>query len=224
MTYRLFTTEYNETREQRERELSFCLSVNSRSFDDLYVTGEYERRQKFSDLLTQASDWSGPRDINVIANCDIIIERRWLDMMHVSLGENQVYCLTRWELATMQLWDVGYSQDVWVFRGPPKKNIGGEYWFGVPGCDNRFSWELRAAGYEVLNPSKSIPTWHVHQSRLRTETNCRAHRVPPPYLYLEPCALGEQQKRVEALTLSEREAAFGERRAQRFRNIRNRTR
>ena len=38
---------------------------------------------------------------------------------------------------------------------------------GKPGCDNRFAYELRAAGLRVLNPASSIIALHLHASDIR---------------------------------------------------------
>jgi hypothetical protein len=86
--------------------------------------------------------------------------------------------------------------------------VDADFWFGVPGCDNRFSHILRGAGYELSNPSKSIASYHMHLSEQRTATNTQKHRIRPPYLYLEPTALGEKQELIEALTMPERSAVF----------------
>jgi hypothetical protein len=211
--------------------LDFALAVNVSAFEGVHVVAEnvpqppladdhlfwssVDLRWKFSMLLAVAGVVAGPTDLVVLANCDIVIPRSTLTAIDRSILPFQAYCLTRWEIEgdwAMRVWDVGYSQDVWVFRGPPRDKIGGDYWFGVPGCDNRLSHELRAAGYEVRNPSKSLPTYHIHASHQRTATNTQEHRVPPPYLYLTPCRLGELQETVEALTLEERKSAFQARR------------
>jgi hypothetical protein len=61
----------------------------------------------------------------------------------------------------------------------------------VPGCDNRLVAEVQAAGWTVSNPSRDIKTIHVHGSRIRTATNHVNHRLPPPYLFVQPAHLGE---------------------------------
>jgi hypothetical protein len=210
MSYRLFTTYFDSGSPERQAELEMCLALNTSAFDrvcvwsesptfqDKFLGGMYalhrQERQKFSDLLTYASDSMPEGDIVVIANTDIVISQQSLDQIDLHLRSNQVYCLSRWEEASnkgIHLWDVEYGQDAWVFRGPPKPDIGGDYWFGVPGCDNRFAHELDAAGYEVLNPSRDIRTYHIHASNKRTATNCESNRVLLPYLFVKPHHLGE---------------------------------
>jgi hypothetical protein len=104
-------------------------------------------------------------DIVVIANCDILLDRRQLDVIAENLQANECYALTRYDFAPKtgaRLWNVDYSQDAWVFRGPPMLDIGGGYPFGVPGCDNRFAHELDAAS--------------VHRGRIRELADVTVHR------------------------------------------------
>lgn len=233
MTARLFTTLYYEKHAARRLELELALSCNAGAFGASYVltdsgrvvlptdpayrivSRQHPQRQKFADLLAWAREVCEPSDLVVIANCDILIPWGTLCLLDEYLEDGEAFCLTRWEMfgpKAMQVWDVGYSQDVWAFRGPPRETIPGDFYFGVPGCDNRFSWEIQQAGYRVRNPSKSLPTWHVHMTRQRTQTNSEAYRVPPPYLYLLPCLFGEAQQVREARTMAERHQAFSERR------------
>jgi hypothetical protein len=229
----LLTTYYNETYEARRREQELCLQLNMASFDRIVVLAEKvdrphwfngawrseSERPAYRNLLTVARRSIEPSDLVVIANCDIIFTKLAVNQIDDTLQPMMAYCLTRWEMEgrnTMKVWDVGYSQDAWCMRGPPAQ-IGGDYWFGVPGCDNRFSYELSAAGYKLSNPSKSIATYHLHTSHRRTETNNERKRVPPPYLYLPPTELGQEQPQTLALTMDERRRAFSDRRHSRTR-------
>lgn len=233
MAYRLYTTYYFDPRPKRRAEMDFAIDLNTATFDRVFVLAEnvgcpwwfhdswtnLSARMRFADLLDVARV-ADPDDIVAIANCDVVLPPSALRMIAANLQRDQAYCLTRWEIEgkyTMSVWDVGYSQDAWIFRGPPRENIGGDFWFGVPGCDNRFSHELRAAGYDVRNPSKSVASLHLHASRERTATNSQPNRVPPPYLYLLPVELGAEQPSEEALTLEERAQAFRKRKVLRRR-------
>jgi hypothetical protein len=201
----LVTTFYNEMNRSRMAELETCLALNRLAFDWICVLAEgvtespikginewwfVSSRPMYCDALKAASA-SSPDDVVVIANCDIRVPRESLQLIDANIQPGQAYCLTRWENGSV--WNVEYSQDAWVFRGRPMLRGGmGRYRFGVPGCDNRFAAELRAAGYAVLNPSRSIRTWHYHESAVRTATNCGEHRVDLPYLYVWPHELGEE--------------------------------
>lgn len=205
MKFHLFTTLYDEQLAPRRAELDLCLATNERVFDDVVVLAESmnrpedfgglwvntDRRQRYADvlLLTQSVDRT---DIVCISNADIAFTSDALEAINRSLDRQQAYALTRWDVIgdTVSLFDVPYSQDAWVFRGPPRKGLVGDYPFGVPGCDGRFAHELDAVGYRVMNPSRSIRLIHHHSSRIR-HSNTLANRVPLPYLYIQPHALDE---------------------------------
>lgn len=234
MSYRLYTSYYDEPNIARRKELELCLQINQMSFDDVIVFSEkvekpkwfegewvLHSRPKFRELWQHFQD--GEVNMNVIANCDVFFLPKDLSMAdHAVTYEcetgRRVLCLTRHEMQgtkfLMSVWNVGYSQDAWVFVGKPELPKGvGEFWFGVPGCDNRFSWELNSAGFEVTNPSMSIASYHVHASARRTETNKESHRVPPPYLYIEPHGIFDPVVRTEALTMEKRRETFARKRA-----------
>ena len=75
------------------------------------------------------------------------------------------------------------SQDVWVFNGLVKANIG-DYYLGIAGCDNKLAFELKTARYTVLNPSKTIHAIHLHSSNYRTYDPKKT--VPQPYHFIFP--------------------------------------
>ncbi len=196
MNCKLYTTLYLEKRPNRAAELRMALEMNLRAFDAVRVLAEgirsdigesrsIDRRQKYSDLLQWAAD-ARSDDITVIANCDIAIPATSVGMMAENLKAGEVYALSRYENG--RLHNTPWSQDVWAFRGPPPVNCG-DYFFGIPGVDNRFAHELDALGYRVLNPSKTIVTIHLHASGMRTVTNSVKHRVDPPYLLIKPHSL-----------------------------------
>lgn len=56
----------------------------------------------------------------------------------------------------------------------------------VHNCDNAIADRLYRAGYEVLNPSKTIKTYHLHQSGVRHYNT--EYKVPQPYKLLHPTA------------------------------------
>lgn len=225
MTTRLFTTYFEDQHAERRAEVELCLTLNAAAFDSVCVRSEQQERPDwlptwwvitdtrptFASVLGDAME-SHSGDITIIANTDIIIPQRALHQIERSLGDDQAYCLSRWELATMELYDQPYTQDAWVIRGRPRPGIGGDYYFGVPGCDNRFTHDLMAAGYDIRNPSREIRTYHHHGSGKRTATNTRPHRVPPPYTFIEPATLGESPERQTFNGIVQMQRAMRERR------------
>jgi hypothetical protein len=206
VAYRLYTTYFRSSNAARQAELDLCLQLNCGAFDSVFVVAEEikwpewwpaghawltSQRPTYSVVLSLAVTHSQPSDITIIANADIIFPRPTLADIERSLQPGEVWCLSRWDLNGMRLFDAPYSQDAWCFRGPPQVDISnGDFHFGYPGCDNRFAHELDAAGYRVLNPSRSIRTYHLHMSGHRPG-NTAANRVPLPYLFVAPHRLGE---------------------------------
>lgn len=195
MKARLLVTMYEEKNRGRASELRACLEMNEGSFDEIHTLAENDlgRRQHYSDVLALAADVA-PYDLTVVANTDIMISRCVVQAMCEHILHNEAWCLTRWDFTTggMQLFDRCHSQDVWAFKGPSPA-VGADFPFGFPGVDNRLAHELDAAGYKVLNPSKSIQTYHLHLSGHRPG-NKPENRVPGPYLFVSPHKLGEKPK------------------------------
>lgn len=217
MTARLFTTYYEPRNEARRQELDLCLQMNCQAFDSVTILTEgpgrpawfnglgdnWGIRPQYANAILSASHAGD--GVVVIANSDIIIPQSSLEQIDCNLRPNEAYALTRWDITEngIRLFDRVHSQDVWAFRGPPKPNIGGDYFFGVPGCDNRFAYELQAAGYEVLNPSRDIRTYHLHLSGYRPG-NKPENRVPGPYLFVKPHHLGEKPQYSTPFRISKR--------------------
>jgi hypothetical protein len=81
------------------------------------------------------------------------------------------------------------SQDTWVFYGNPRIRTELEYGMGIAGCDNRLAYDIQAHGYNVVNPSHSIKTFHLHNSNVRNYLNDQnepIERIPQPYLLVNP--------------------------------------
>jgi hypothetical protein len=225
MAYRLFTTWYDERNSDRRLELELCLSLNMCTFDYVHVLSENEprllnmawhgkwtvvtRRQKYSDVMELAYHDANELDVCVVANTDMIIPRESLDMMQ-AIKSNEAYCLTRWDLTSrggIRFFERSDSQDSWVFSGRPSVGEYGDYPFGVPGCDNRFAHELQSAGYRVLNPSRTVRTFHLHASLYRPH-NTPTNRISLPYLYVWPHRLGEGAKYSRPTKLSQNKSHF----------------
>jgi hypothetical protein len=63
----------------------------------------------------------------------------------------------------------------------------GNFTLGMRGCDNRIAAEFEIAGYRVSNPSKSIRSYHVHNSGIRNYTTTDV--IPKPYLTIPTSTL-----------------------------------
>ena len=162
----------------RRAELLECWERNDALFDG--ITAPIYRP-----TFTELFELCKPDALNVIANSDIYFDAT----LPASLAPRIVDAISRWDRAGDAV--VPYhkrdSQDAWIVYGRP--DITADFTMGVPGCDNRLAWILQQAGYQVINPCRSIRAIHLHESEERTYTRGTLERIPPPYLRVDPCFL-----------------------------------
>lgn len=110
--------------------------------------------------------------------------------------EGVAVCLSRYDVpksgdagAAIMFAENGVSQDAWALRFPFRRvETAADYPLGTPGCDNRFAWQLREAGYKVVNPARTVTLLHFHAS---DERGPASHRVRGPYLHVKPSRLAD---------------------------------
>ena len=151
---------------------------------------EKNRQPTFDDLFALANAVCVRNDIAVIANNDI-----WFDdtvALAGNIGLNECYALLRWEEDHKLLSSKGRpredSQDAWIFRTFIPL-VGADFSPGRPRCDNALAYRFWKHGYDFSNPAKSIHIHHLHASGLRNYDS-KKHRIPRPWLHVEPTALG----------------------------------
>jgi len=181
---KLFYNHYEDKNSDRKKEIDLCLEKN---LANPHMNVEVIRSQNkptykfFFDKINESTQLD---DINIICNSDIFFDDT------IKLAEKieykQVFALSRWDWkpnGTSIHFNRPDSQDVWIIRGKIN-NVFGDFTLGVRGCDNRIAHEFHAAGYMVSNPSKTIKTYHVHNSNIRNYTFNDV--VPPPYRTIQP--------------------------------------
>jgi hypothetical protein len=202
----LFTSYYHEKNEQRKNELLYCLkqNVSNKFISKLYVLCESGftdlikeiespklvvletlKRPFFHDVIQVVNKYS-EHGTSIIANTDIYFDDS-ISLVNKCLSSLEVFCLTRWNnngRNVISFYGNFRSQDAWIFKGKLPSNIG-NYYMGLPGCDNRFAKELLESGYKIQNPSLSIRAVHVHNSNLRNY-NKIVDLVPGKYAYPLP--------------------------------------
>lgn len=138
-----------------------------------------EQRPTFNTLLSYSSldKW------NIIANTDIYFD----DTISIvsKYGKNDFLALTRYEIENNVPIFVprADSQDSWIYYGIPKK-IDANFTQGVLGCDNALCFRAVEAGYNVINPSITIKTYHLHSSKERDYYSIAT--VPGPHHFIWP--------------------------------------
>lgn len=155
-------------------------------------------RPSYNDYFRIISKLFGDNDnINIISNLDIIIPPEIsLYMQYYIPNKQTCLALSRWDVNNRfdyknnsTLFDRADSQDTWVFMGGVNQIAGVDYGLGVAGCDNSIAYLLEQNGYNVINPSRTIKTYHLHLTNIRNYTDTEGHaifRIPPPYKLIEP--------------------------------------
>jgi hypothetical protein len=180
----LFTSYFQSGEPSRQGELNRCLQHNIElsDIDHIYMISEVDRqpqgkvtvrvqaRPTYADLVRLACDVAQENDMVIIANSDIYFNHT-LNFVHQYDLNGVMLALSRWDMLAgrPRLFAYEHSQDTWIFRGPPKIQ-GGDYYMGLPGCDNRFAHDGMKSGYKVLNVAKDIHTFHLHESNIRSYT------------------------------------------------------
>lgn len=182
----LFTSFFDSGSPARQRELLQCLRSNlaNKYIDSVTVLSQVSldtidpklkvitsERPTYQMMINQANKVSSDNDVVIISNSDIYFDDTILWPHGVNMNATML-ALSRWDVASngaKRLFANEHSQDTWVFKG--KINvIGADYFFGVPGCDNRFAHDVERMGYRVKNTAKDIICHHLHNTNVRAYT------------------------------------------------------
>lgn len=172
---------------ERQDELRECWRRNEGLFDQYTHP---EGRPTFTELFAMCD----PDMVNVMVNSDIYFEVR-----PKAPPRGTVYALSRYDVDTTGiavLWNHHDSQDTWIIEGRPQR-VNAPYPMGTPGCDNALIHALRRSGLTVLNPSKTIRSYHLHLCNYRSYADNGGKpiperlikRAPKPYAFAPPVEL-----------------------------------
>lgn len=206
--FNLFTPYYNDNAHFRQQELDWALKHNCYNpiFENIFLFPEsrknkipkltekvhiihLERRVTFQDIVEVInSKIDSYKYYNVIANSDIYFDDTLNLVRQINMDEICL-ALTRWESHPLEekksepyMYMTGESQDVWIFKSFISLNISCNFYLGLLGCDGRFNFEVREAGYKVYNPSKDIRVLHCHVSGKRNhseDTRLQGNTISP---------------------------------------------
>lgn len=158
------------------------------------IVHKVKNRPSFNDFFEIMDEVSRINEISCLSNSDIFFQSFSIEQIKNFYKEKNPSCLalSRWDYDkssdTETHFDRLDSQDTWIFYGKPNIRTEIEFTMGEAGCDNRLAYEL-SKKYEVLNPSKSIKTYHHHKSEIRNyvdESGNVRYRVPQPYKMITP--------------------------------------
>lgn len=155
----------------------------------------YESRPTYNDYFLITRNDSAQDDLNIISNTDIFFDETLKKVKDFHWKNKYCLALSRWDTIDFtekgaRLFNRADSQDVWIIKGSIPHIQDADFTLGVAGCDNKIAWLLNNSGYEVINPSKEIKTYHLHLSDIRNYiVNNYIERIPPPYLQVHPSML-----------------------------------
>lgn len=184
---RLFYNYYMDGNQQRKQEIDHCLQKNiDNQFFELIIIGSDEV-PTYDFFFGKINNLVEPDDISVISHSDIFFDQT------ISLIKNMphqtLYALTRYEWhqnRPLEFSAADNKHDTLIVRGPIK-NVVGNFKMGRPNSSGRIAYEFGQAGYAVLNPSRSIKTYHYHDCGIRTYS--ADDIIPGPVLVIPPCSL-----------------------------------
>ena len=134
-----------------------------------------------------------------VCNNDISFTQEAVDIINNDDMENKFLCLTRWDKGQLKMPATSrkFSQDAWVFKYPfmnQQMIDTSDFYFGVPGCDNRIAFNAVVSGMNVLNPCEIVRIDHHHESDERNyERNSRgtpakSAKIGQPSVYMNVAA------------------------------------
>jgi hypothetical protein len=199
---KLYINYFTPKTEDRYKEINHCIIMNATNpiIDSVVILNEtdkvfeYEKvvnikidkRPTYNDFF-RLSKPSSYEDIHVVTNSDCFLDHETTHRIN-NIKSNEAWCLSRWDViydgvpAKLSPYNRPDSQDAWIFRGEIKDIEYGDFYMGVPGCDNRISHELHTAGYSLRNPMWDVKLIHYHMTASRNYNGI----VPPPYKYVNP--------------------------------------
>jgi hypothetical protein len=164
----------------------FSLKVIVDNFKlDKILAYPYNNRPTFNDLFTATQTYSN--DINIISNSDIYFDDT-LSLLNNYDFTGKCLALSRWDaLSNGEAihFDRADTNDCWIMKGAFPIIEEANFCLGFLGSDNRINYLIHRAGYNVINPSKTIRAIHLHESGIRNYIRSEETVVKPPY-YLTP--------------------------------------
>ena len=200
MSIVLFTSYYEHADMSRQKEIEECLTRNIQCesiktivnmgpsfYDNPKVINIKIERPTYKEVIDEMLKPEYNFDYYIVANTDIYFTSEIESIFSVNFTNRRVLCLSRWDVqadGTAKLYPQPESQDTWIFKGKPPGNFNNiNFHFGKPGCDNRFAFEILHSGLTPFNPCKSVKTYHLHLSNVRSYT--QKDFLKGPYLMVE---------------------------------------
>lgn len=223
MTCNLYINTYFEKNEARRRELEVCYQNNLEAgFNEIWLIVEQKDEEYALDLLKQYNEGNSTihikivnerpdfqyyidkansynlNTLHVVMNNDIYIKSNELEKLKLLPWSQKLFVgLSRWDIGPEGsfLLDRPDSQDsyIWFEKCEITRALCP---IGNPGSDNHILYKFQAAGYKVVNPSKSIVTLHLHNVKINnyrdSNGNVKSTQIcPEPYYFAKPIFISE---------------------------------
>jgi len=198
----IYQNYYIDAVPHRQEEIEYCRRVNRSLTLDIAPISYREVTERMTYNQVFAMTEQQTDKLNIIANSDIYFDantlKKCVNIFNNHPNKNRLcFALTRWDVApdgSVTFMNRADSQDVWMFFGAiPQIQDADFYVGGVAGCDNKIAYLLAVSGYEVVNPSFDIVTYHLHNSNIRNYiVNGKVkEQLPPPYRIVPICTMRE---------------------------------
>ena len=165
---------------------------------DSCLTVHLGRRSSFSDFLELVSSPEYRDHHLVFSNSDIFMSEDILLAAKQLSSPSSVIALTRRELdGEFPPFYQGLSQDTWIMKGHPVDPLlrdTANLALGIAGCENIFTAQLIANGYNVWNPCLDIRTTHNDPSPNYNYRDCK--RYYGFYAFPAPCHIGDVESSI----------------------------
>lgn len=173
-------------------EIVLVIDDNTKVKRDSKVTIKYvQSRPTYIDLF-KIANMHNNNGVSIIANTDIYFDDINLIKLKHTISEDMCFALSRWDEDKSGEYihhNSRDSQDVWVFKGHINTQMDGDFFMGLPGCDNRIAYEIGKAGYAIRNPSITIKSYHLHLTQVHNYERTEKFIVPMPYRLLPPTTI-----------------------------------
>lgn len=165
----------------------------------------------FKRLQTEEIEGWGNSKSFAVCNNDISFTQEAVDIINNDDMENKFLCLTRWDKGQLKMPATSrkFSQDAWVFKPSfmNKQMIdSSQFYFGVPGCDNRIAFNAVVSGMKVLNPCELVRIDHHHSSDEKNYKRRKGRGTPEefekignPALYMNVCPSDSMEYDIDKL-------------------------
>lgn len=166
---------------------------------DKIVQINHKTRLKYKDIFSFVESEKLDGYI-VFLNADIFLDDTIQNILKTDTNEKKTHCQLRFEfninkdintslLSSTNRRPNKDSQDTWIFHSKynitKKKDLKFfDYYFGIPGCDNKFTYLMSSLGFKIYNDPYFIKTYHFHTTNIRNYT--QNMRIQSLYLLIEP--------------------------------------